>query len=72
MPGRFYHNSDGFLMLGIQNVCVVEPILTFCKSNLTEFVMILVSPPHSLGHSGKAATIRESNHGSGVCKENYA
>ena len=24
------------------------------------------------GHSGKSATIRESNHGSGVCKEHYA
>ena len=24
------------------------------------------------GHSGKSATIRELNHGSGVCKENYA
>ena len=23
-------------------------------------------------HSGKSATIRESNHGSGVCKEHYA
>ena len=23
-------------------------------------------------HSGKSATIRESNHGSGVCKELYA
>ena len=25
-----------------------------------------------LWHSGKSATIRESNHGSGVCKEHYA
>ena len=25
-----------------------------------------------LFHSGKSATIRESNHGSGVCKEHYA
>ena len=24
------------------------------------------------GHSGKSATIRESNHGSGVCQEHYA
>ena len=23
-------------------------------------------------HSGKSATIKESNHGSGVCKEHYA
>ena len=23
-------------------------------------------------HSGKSATIRESNHGSGVCKEHYS
>ena len=23
-------------------------------------------------HSGKCATIRESNHGSGICKEHYA
>ena len=23
-------------------------------------------------HSGKSATIRESNHGAGVCKEHYA
>ena len=28
-------------------------------------------PHHSLSHSGKSATIRESNHGSGVCKEHY-
>ena len=26
----------------------------------------------NLDHSGKSATIRESNHGSGVCKEHYA
>ena len=26
----------------------------------------------SYGHSGKPATIRESNHGYGVCKEHYA
>ena len=26
----------------------------------------------TLVHSGKSATIRESNHGSGVCKEHYA
>ena len=26
----------------------------------------------SQDHSGKSATIRESNHGSGVCKEHYA
>ena len=37
--GRFYHNSDGLLMLCVQNVCV-EP------SILTKFVMMLVSPPH--------------------------
>ena len=27
---------------------------------------------HSLPHSGKSAKIRESNQGSGVCKEHYA
>ena len=27
---------------------------------------------HFLTHSGKSATIRESNHGWGVCKEHYA
>ena len=26
----------------------------------------------STPHSGKSATIRESDHGSGVCKEHYA
>ena len=27
---------------------------------------------HKQAHSGKSARIRESNHGSGVCKEHYA
>ena len=33
----------------------------------------MVLPPYPLFiHSGKSATIRESNHGSGVCREHYA
>ena len=43
--GRFYHNSDGFLMLCVQNVCV-EPILISLNPILTNFVMMFVSPPH--------------------------
>ena len=43
--GRFYHNSDGFLMLCVQNVCV-ETILISLNPILTEFVMMFVSPPH--------------------------
>ena len=39
--GLFYHNSDGF----VQNVCV-EPILISPNPISTEFVMMLVSPPH--------------------------
>ena len=42
--GRFYHNSDGFLMLCVQNVWV-EPILISQNPIFTEFVMLLVSPP---------------------------
>ena len=40
--GRFYHNSDGFLMLSVhvQNVRV-EPILFSLNPVLTEFVMML-------------------------------
>ena len=30
--GRFYHNSGGFLMLCVQNVCV-ESVFNFSKSN---------------------------------------
>ena len=43
--GRFYHNSDGFLMLFVQSV-YVEPILISQNQILTEFVMMLVSPLH--------------------------
>ena len=43
--GSFYHNSDGFLMLCVQKVCI-EPILISLNPILTEFVMMLVSPPH--------------------------
>ena len=43
--GRFYYNSNRFLMLCVQNVCV-EPILISLNPILTEFVMMLVSPPH--------------------------
>ena len=43
--GIFSHNSDGFLRLCVQNVCV-EPILISLYAILTEFVMMLVSPPH--------------------------
>ena len=42
---RFYHYFDGFLMLCVQHVCV-EPILSSLNPILTEFVMMLVSPPH--------------------------
>ena len=43
--GRFYHNSDGFLMLCVQNVCV-EPKLISLNPIYTEFVRMFVSPPH--------------------------
>ena len=43
--GRLYHSSDEFLMLCVQNVCA-EPILISLNPTLTEFVMMLVSPPH--------------------------
>ena len=41
--GRFYHNSDGLLMLCVQNVCL-EPILISQNQILTEFVTMSVSP----------------------------
>ena len=41
---RVYHNSDGFLMLRVQNVCI-EPVLIFLNPILTELVM-MVSPHH--------------------------
>ena len=40
-------------------------VLKFCHSRL-------LSQKSREDHSGKSATIRESNHGSGVCNENYA
>ena len=43
--GIFYHSSNGILMLCLQNVRV-EPILICLNPILTEFVMMLVSPPH--------------------------
>ena len=47
---RIYHNSDEFLMLCVQNMCV-EPILISLNPILTEFVMMFVSPPHHLTQS---------------------
>ena len=47
--GRLYHSSDGFLMLCVQNVCI-EPILISLNPILTEFVMMLVSPPLMIYH----------------------
>ena len=41
--GRFYHNSDGFLMLFVQNI---EPILISLNPIFTEFVRIFLSPSH--------------------------
>ena len=38
--GKFYHSSDGILILCVQNVCV-EAILISLNPILTEFVMIL-------------------------------
>ena len=43
--GRFYHNSDGFLMVCVQNVCA-EPILISLNPILTESVMMFASPYH--------------------------
>ena len=43
--GRLYHNSDGFLIYCVQNVCI-EPGLISLNQNLTEFLMMFVSPPH--------------------------
>ena len=40
---RFYHDSDGFLMLCVQNLCI-DPVFT-SKSNFDRIVMMLVSPP---------------------------
>ena len=45
--GRFYHNSDGLLMLCVLNVCI-EPILIFLNQIWTEFVMMLVSSFYAL------------------------
>ena len=39
--GRFYHSSDGFMMLCVQTV-PVEPIFIYLSPILTEFVMVLV------------------------------
>ena len=41
----FYHNSDWFLMLCAQKVCV-GPILISLNPILREFVMMLVLPSH--------------------------
>ena len=43
--GRFYHNFDGFLMVYVQKLCI-EPLLISLNPILTEFVMMLVSPPN--------------------------
>ena len=43
--GKFYHSSGSFLMLCVQSVNV-EPILIYLNPILTEFVMMLVSPPN--------------------------
>ena len=40
-----------------------------CFMNLAYLFFEFLQDPH---HSGKSATNRESNHGSGVCKEHYA
>ena len=43
--GRFYHSSDGILMLRVQNVWV-EAMIISPNPILTEFVMVLVSCAH--------------------------
>ena len=43
--GRFYHNSNRFLMVCVQKLCV-EPILISLNPIFAEFVMTLVSPHH--------------------------
>ena len=55
--------------------------LVKCTRDNTSSLIIIVFGRSNYGitityypftHSGKSAAIRESNHGSGVCKEHYA
>ena len=50
------------LFIVLQSVIVAFPCHAHLRSDILSLMM----------HSGKSATIRESNHGSGVCKEHYA
>ena len=51
-------------------------IFTKSKNDVAKFVVCFSRDLRLYGkdieHSGKSVTIRESNHGLGVCKEHYA
>ena len=49
------------------NTLLVNKIL----AKFRDLQYCLNAHPHSLPHLGKSATIRESNHGSSVCKAHY-
>ena len=57
------HLSDKFVF----HIFPLAPETNTFKSMLTK-----IRAHYGHLHSGKSAPIRESNHGSGVCKEHYA
>ena len=73
LPGDvYYYSSNSYVLCVKQNKPekqLYSP--TQQQVNRSIFCCSLILS-HNVMHLGKSATIRESNHGSGVCKEQYA